>query len=40
MVELQARKKALVEGVLSGSGTGVAFTEEDIAALFAPLPKG
>ena len=39
MVELQARKKALVEGVLSGSGTGLAFSEDDIEALFAPLPK-
>jgi superfamily II DNA or RNA helicase len=38
MVELQARKKALIEGVLSGSGSGLSFTEDDIANLFAPLP--
>ena len=39
MVELQQRKKALVEGVLSGARTGLAFTEEDIETLFAPLPE-
>jgi hypothetical protein len=38
MVELQARKQALVAGVLSGSASGLAFTEEDIEALFAPVP--
>ncbi|HFD16660.1 MAG TPA: DEAD/DEAH box helicase, partial [Rhodospirillales bacterium] len=38
MVELQQRKKTLVEGVLSGARTGLAFTEEDIETLFAPLP--
>lgn len=38
MLELQARKKALVEGVLSGAKAGLSFTEEDIEALFAPLP--
>jgi SNF2 family DNA or RNA helicase len=40
MVELQERKKALIEGVLTGSGAGLTFTPEDIDALFAPLPKG
>ncbi|MCX8101924.1 MAG: DEAD/DEAH box helicase [Geminicoccaceae bacterium] len=39
MVELQGRKKALYEGVLGGGGAGLAFTEEDIENLFAPLPK-
>ena len=39
MVALQARKKALIEGVLTGSGTGLSFSPEDIDALFAPLPK-
>ena len=38
MVELQARKKALVDGVLEGTASGLAFTEDDIEALFAPLP--
>lgn len=38
MLELQARKQALVEGVLSGAKAGLSFTEEDIEALFAPLP--
>lgn len=38
MLELQARKKALVEGVLSGAKAGLSFSEEDIEALFAPLP--
>jgi superfamily II DNA or RNA helicase len=38
MVQLQARKRALIEGVLSGTGSGLTFTEEDIANLFAPLP--
>lgn len=38
MVELQARKKALVDGVLEGTAAGLAFTEADIEALFAPLP--
>jgi SNF2 family DNA or RNA helicase len=39
MVQLQARKKALVDGVLQGSGRGFSFTEQDIDALFAPLPE-
>ena len=39
MVELQARKQALVAGVLSGTATGLSFTEDDIEALFAPLPE-
>ncbi len=39
MVELQARKQALVTGVLSGTATGFSFTEDDIEALFAPLPE-
>ncbi|GBD44134.1 RNA polymerase-associated protein RapA [bacterium HR40] len=38
MLELQARKQALVEGVLSGARAGLTFTEEDVEALFAPLP--
>jgi SNF2 family DNA or RNA helicase len=38
MVELQARKRALYEGVLSGGGGGLSFSEDDIANLFAPLP--
>jgi hypothetical protein len=38
MVELQAKKKALVEGVLTGSGSGLTFTEDDLEELFAPLP--
>lgn len=39
MVELQAKKKALIEGVLTGSGSGLTFSEDDIARLFAPLPE-
>jgi hypothetical protein len=39
MVELQARKQALVAGVLSGSASGLTFTEDDVEALFAPLPE-
>ncbi|HET6468594.1 MAG TPA: SNF2-related protein [Geminicoccaceae bacterium] len=39
MVELQARKKALIEGVLTGSSAGLTFGEDDLEALFAPLPK-
>ncbi|MEK0085089.1 SNF2-related protein [Benzoatithermus flavus] len=39
MVELQAKKQALVDSVLSGSAAGLSFTEEDIDALFAPLPE-
>ncbi len=38
MVELQERKRALVEGVLSGAQAGLSFSEEDIETLFAPLP--
>ena len=38
MVELQGKKQALVDGVLSGTGAGLSFTEADIEALFAPLP--
>ncbi len=39
MVELQERKRSLVEGVLSGvKGGGLGLTEGDIEALFAPLP--
>ncbi len=39
MVELQERKRVLVEGVLSGARSGLTFTEEDIETLFAPLPE-
>ena len=39
MVELQARKQALIAGVLTGSATGLTFTEDDVEALFAPLPQ-
>ena len=39
MLELQARKKSLVDGVLSGVGSGLSFSEEDIDAFFAPLPS-
>jgi SNF2 family DNA or RNA helicase len=39
MVELQGRKQALVDSVLSGSAAGLSFTEDDIEALFAPLPE-
>ncbi len=38
IIELQAKKKALVEGVLSGTQAGLKFDEDDIASLFAPLP--
>lgn len=38
MVELQARKRALYEGVLGGGNAPLTFTEEDIDNLFAPLP--
>jgi SNF2 family DNA or RNA helicase len=39
MVELQERKRSLVEGVLGGvKGGGVGLSETDIEALFAPLP--
>ncbi|MEO1020278.1 MAG: C-terminal helicase domain-containing protein, partial [Pseudomonadota bacterium] len=38
ILELQARKKALVDGVLSGTQVGLRFDEDDIAKLFAPLP--
>ena len=39
MVELHAKKQALVDSVLSGTATGLSFTEDDIEALFAPLPE-
>lgn len=39
MVELQAKKKALVDSVLSGTAAGLSFTEDDIESLFAPLPE-
>ncbi len=39
MLELQQRKKQLVAGVLSGARGGLALSEEDIEALFAPLPE-
>ncbi len=39
MVELQGKKQALVDGVLSGTAAGLSFTEDDIEALFAPLPE-
>jgi len=39
MLELQAKKKSLVDGILSGVGAKLSFTEEDIENLFAPLPK-
>lgn len=38
MVELQAKKQALVDSVLSGTAAGLSFGEDDIEALFAPLP--
>ena len=38
MVELQGKKQALVDCVLSGTAAGLSFTEADIEALFAPLP--
>ncbi len=39
MVELQERKRSLVEGVLGGvKGGGMGLSETDIEALFAPLP--
>ena len=38
MVELQGKKQALVDSVLSGTAAGLSFTEDDIEALFAPLP--
>ena len=38
MIELQAKKRALYEGVLGGSSGGtLSFSEDDIATLFAPL---
>jgi SNF2 family DNA or RNA helicase len=42
MLELQARKKALAEGVLGSDGAGGGkFTPEDLQALLAPLdPSG
>lgn len=39
MVELQARKQALVDGMLSGTAAGLSFSEDDLEALFAPLPE-
>lgn len=39
MVELQGRKRALYEGVLGGGGAGLSFSEDDVEALFAPLPQ-
>jgi SNF2 family DNA or RNA helicase len=39
MVELQGKKQALVDSVLSGTAAGLSFTEDDIEALFAPLPE-
>ena len=39
MLELQARKKALVDGLMSGVKGGLSFTEADVEALFAPLPE-
>ena len=39
MVELQGKKQALVDSVLSGTAAGLSFTEADIEALFAPLPE-
>ncbi len=39
MVELQARKKALYEGLLGGNTGSLAFSEADVEALFAPLPS-
>jgi superfamily II DNA or RNA helicase len=38
MVELQGKKKALVDGILGDSGTGsMSFSEADVESLFAPL---
>ena len=39
MVELQGKKQALVDSVLSGTAAGLSFTEADIEALFAPLAR-
>ena len=39
MLELQERKKALVQGLLGGFRSTLSFTEEDVEALFAPLPS-
>ncbi|MCB1971309.1 MAG: DEAD/DEAH box helicase, partial [Geminicoccaceae bacterium] len=38
MLELQERKKALVQGIMGGVKSSLSFTEEDVEALFAPLP--
>lgn len=40
MLELQAKKKNLVDGILSGVGGKMSFSESDIENLFAPLPTG
>ena len=37
MVELQRRKRALAEGVLTDRAAGAALTPEDVEGLFAPL---
>ncbi|MEZ5824487.1 MAG: DEAD/DEAH box helicase [Geminicoccaceae bacterium] len=39
MLELQERKKALVQGIMGGVKSSLSFTEEDVEALFAPLPS-
>ncbi len=39
MLELQAKKAALVRGIVGGAKGGLTFTEEEIEALFAPLPE-
>ncbi|MEZ5847381.1 MAG: DEAD/DEAH box helicase [Geminicoccaceae bacterium] len=38
MLELQDRKRALVQGIMGGVKSSLNFTEEDVEALFAPLP--
>ena len=39
MLELQSKKKDLVDGILGGVAGKMSFTEEDIENLFAPLPS-
>ena len=39
MLDLQARKRALTAGILTGSGrSGLPLSEADIEVLFQPLP--
>ncbi len=39
MLELQARKASLTRGIVGGAKGTLSFTEEEIEALFAPLPE-